>query len=62
MDRLRNAALLTRLIEGLCSKGDWCGETHVQKTAFFVQELLGCPPGISIHPVQARSVFVRFEG
>ena len=45
MDRLRNAALLTRLIEGLCSKGDWCGETHVQKTAFFVQELLGVPLG-----------------
>lgn len=43
MDRLRNAALLTRLIEGLCSKGDWCGETHVQKTAFFVQELMGVP-------------------
>jgi len=43
MDRLRNAALLTRLIEGLCGKGDWCGETHVQKTAFFVQELLGVP-------------------
>lgn len=43
MDRLRNAALLTRLIEGLSSKGDWCGETHVQKTAFFVQELLGVP-------------------
>ena len=43
MDRLRNAALLTRLIEGLCSTGEWCGETHVQKTAFFVQELLGVP-------------------
>ena len=43
MDRLRNAALLTRLIEGLSGKGDWCGETHVQKTAFFVQELLGVP-------------------
>ena len=35
--------MLTRLIEGLCGKGDWCGETHVQKTAFFVQELLGVP-------------------
>ena len=45
MDRLRKAALLTRLIEGLCSKGDWCGETHVQKTTFFVQELLGVPLG-----------------
>ena len=45
MDRLRNAALLTRLIEGLCSKGNWCGETHVQKTAFFVQELMGVPLG-----------------
>ncbi len=45
MDRLRNAALLTRLIEGLCSNGDWYGETHVQKTTFFVQELMGVPLG-----------------
>ena len=35
--------LLTHLIEGLCERGNWCGETHVQKTAFFVQELMGVP-------------------
>lgn len=45
MDRLRKAALLTRLIEGLCSKGEWCGKTHVQKTTYFVQELMGVPLG-----------------
>ncbi len=43
MDRLRKTVLLTHLIEGLCERGNWCGETHVQKTAFFVQELMGVP-------------------
>lgn len=45
MDRLRKASLLTRLIKGLCGKGSWCGETHVQKTAFFLQELTDVPLG-----------------
>ena len=43
MNRLRKAVLLTHLIEGLCERGNWCGETHLQKTAFFVQELMGVP-------------------
>lgn len=41
MDRLRKAALLTRLIERLRERGSWCGETHVQKAAYFGQVLAG---------------------
>lgn len=43
MDRLKKAALLTRLIEKMRGKGSWCGETHVQKGTFFLQELLKVP-------------------
>ena len=43
MDRMRTAALLTRLMEELRNKESWCGETHVQKVAFFAQELTGIP-------------------
>lgn len=43
MERLRRDALIVTLIEGLRKEGSWCGETHVQKTAYFLQELLGVP-------------------
>ena len=43
MDRMRTAALLTRLMEELHKNGSWCGETHVQKVAFFAQELTEIP-------------------
>lgn len=45
MDRMRKAGLLTRLIEELRNNGSWCGETHVQKATFFVQELTKIPLG-----------------
>ncbi len=45
MDRLKNAAVLTRLIERLRDRGSWSGETHVQKGTFFLQELLKVPLG-----------------
>jgi len=45
MDRLRKAALLTRLIEQLRQKGSWCGETHVQKATLFLQDLMRVPLG-----------------
>lgn len=45
MDRLRKAALLTRLIEQLRHKGSWCGETHVQKATLFLQDLMRIPLG-----------------
>ena len=45
MDRLRRAALLTRLIEKLRERDNWCGETHIQKATFFAQELMRVPLG-----------------
>src|SRR6516225_10114425 len=45
MDRLRMAAVLTRLIEQLRARGSWCGETHVQKATLFLQDLMCVPLG-----------------
>ena len=45
MDRLRMAAVLTRLIEQLRAHGSWCGETHVQKATLFLQDLTRVPLG-----------------
>jgi len=45
MDRIRKAALLTRLVEKLRAKGSWCGETHIQKAAFLLQDLTKVPTG-----------------
>ena len=39
MNRLKRDAILLRLIERLRAQGSWCGETHVQKATFFLQEL-----------------------
>jgi hypothetical protein len=43
MDRLRRAAILMRLVENLRERKSWCGETHVQKATFFLQELMQVP-------------------
>ena len=47
MDRLKKAALLTHLVERLRAQGSWCGETHVQKATYFLQELLKVPTGFT---------------
>ena len=39
MSRMRKAALLTYLIRSLRDGGSWCGETHIQKAAYFLQTL-----------------------
>ncbi len=39
MSRQRNAAILTRLASELRQHGSWCGETHVQKAVYIMQEL-----------------------
>jgi hypothetical protein len=46
MNRLQRAALLTQLAEQLGDRGSWCGETHLQKATYFLQELLGVPIGM----------------
>ena len=45
MKRLQRDALLLYLIEALKSRKSWCGETHLQKATYFLQELLGVPLG-----------------
>ncbi len=40
MSPSQRAAVLTRLTERLREEGSWCGETHVQKVVFVIQELL----------------------
>lgn len=39
MDRLERSAIIISLIEELRKRGSWCGETHVQKAAFLLQEI-----------------------
>jgi hypothetical protein len=41
MKRLQRAALLAELVEQMRDQDSWCGETHLQKATFFLQELLG---------------------
>lgn len=45
MKRLQKVVLLTVLAEKLLEKGSWCGETHLQKATYFLQELLEVPTG-----------------
>lgn len=41
------AAVLTLLVSRLRESGSWCGETHIQKTAYFLQELFNVPLGFT---------------
>src|SRR6059036_3096299 len=45
MNRLQRAVVLLSLLEQLRARGSWCGETHLQKSVYFLQELLGVPLG-----------------
>ena len=45
MENLERAAVITSLIDRLAKEGSWCGETHIQKTMYFFQELLKVPMG-----------------
>lgn len=42
LGRQREAVILS-LVETLHCKESWCGETHIQKATYFLQELLGVP-------------------
>jgi uncharacterized protein YwgA len=44
---LQKQAAVMALIEALRRKGNWCGETHVQKTAYFVELLSNHRLGLS---------------
>jgi len=43
MNRLQRVAILTTLADQLRERESWCGETHLQKAAYFLQELLNVP-------------------
>lgn len=43
MKRLQRAAVLLSLAKTLKDHGSWCGETHIQKATYFLQELLKVP-------------------
>jgi hypothetical protein len=45
MKRSQRAAILTLLNREMLKNGSWCGETHIQKAAFFLQDLLGVDAG-----------------
>jgi len=39
MKRFERDAVVTALIDELDERGSWCGETHIQKAMFFLQEM-----------------------
>lgn len=43
MERLKKLALILELADKLREKGSWCGETHLQKTVYFLQEMAKVP-------------------
>lgn len=43
MNELQRQAVLLGLIARLKASGSWCGETHIQKTAYFLQEAFAVP-------------------
>lgn len=43
MKRMQRDAVLISLIKEMKAKGSWCGETHIQKAAYFLQELMQVP-------------------
>jgi uncharacterized protein YwgA len=46
MKRLQIDAVLLSLIEHMESKGSWCGEAHIQKSCYLMEELFGNPLGL----------------
>lgn len=45
MKRLQRDSVLLALIQAMKNRSSWCGQTHVQKSTYFLQELLGVPLG-----------------
>src|SRR6266545_1005755 len=43
LDELREAAILGRVVERVAERQSFCGETLLQKSAYFLKELLGVP-------------------
>ena len=43
MKRLQKVSIIINLMNRLKEKGSWCGETHIQKSLYFLQELTKVP-------------------
>ncbi|MFA5383579.1 MAG: hypothetical protein WC364_02750 [Eubacteriales bacterium] len=43
MEGTKRQAVVVSLIENMGDNGSWCGETHIQKSLYFLQEMLGVP-------------------
>lgn len=71
MRRLQRAALLVSLAEKLRERESWCGETHIQKATYLLQELLHVPMELEFclykhgpysFDLSDELVFLRAEG
>ncbi len=47
MNDSQREALLLDFVRRLKEGGSWCGETHVQKSTYFLQEFMGIPLGLN---------------
>jgi hypothetical protein len=47
MTETQKDVVLLSFVERLKQAGSWCGETHIQKATYFLQELLGVPLGFN---------------
>jgi hypothetical protein len=45
MEMMEKDAVLLKLAERLKAHGSWCGETHIQKSTYLLQEMLHVPLG-----------------
>jgi len=45
LQKSQKSAVILSLVEALLEKGSWCGETHIQKCTYFLQELVCVPLG-----------------
>src|SRR5438477_2081289 len=45
MKQAQRAAVLALLNRKMLERGSWCGETHLQKAMYFLQDLLGVDAG-----------------
>ncbi|HAG11108.1 MAG TPA: hypothetical protein DCK76_06955 [Desulfotomaculum sp.] len=43
MEGTKRQAVVVSLIKNMGDNGSWCGETHIQKSLYFLQEMLGVP-------------------
>jgi hypothetical protein len=62
MERLSyscRCALVVEVVKRLRSQGSWCGETHLQKAFFILQDLTKSNFGYKfVYFIQTRSVFI----